>query len=756
MKIGGASAEITWKGFGPSADSADSLNDTEIEIPYSVEQTVWTSWWTVPGGFSWADTASKITVTDNLGPVTLQLYIQATSNNYVQPTIWADNSGTPGSEIWLGTPKYGPFGPGWWSWELTLTEPAGPIWIGGRITDLSGGNSKIARRTSGGAGNYFRPATDPWTYYAGYDIAYKVDGGYQRVELSGTPGDYVATGTFISGVVDLGDGIQLSSVKWTSQEPSPTAIDTVPPPPKTVSVRGSDIVPTVAKGGGAWADKDVPDLTDPEWGGDAVYELLATISVGDAPRGVACDETVGKTLVTNFGADTVSVIDTASNTVGATVGVGDGPCGVACDESVGKAFVANSESNTVSVIHTSSGTVSTTISVGASPQGVACDETAGKTFVAASGVAPLTVNPTEDSYTDTLNAGINFGGDPEIQAWDVVANSRKKYGFIRFPIGEGITDAVLRLYKSGGGTGTVYVRRVLADWGEYTITWNNQPSLSGTLYSFSVGTGWNEVNITGLVQDWSEGTYPNYGLALTTVPTDHWFKFYSRGTGSPPELVLTYLPKVSVIHTASGTVSATIYVGSGPVGVACDETAGKAFVSNSGDDSVTVIHTPSNTVSATIDVGTTPEGIDCDETVGKTFVANYDSDTVSVIHTASDTVSATVEVGTNPRGVVCDETVGKTFVTNSGNDCVSVIDSSSNLVVGTISIGDSPYGIDCDESAEKVFAANNGDDSVSVISDAEEINYLLPFAEYESEDIVVPAERKRYVQFRATFWGDTS
>jgi YVTN family beta-propeller protein len=61
--------------------------------------------------------------------------------------------------------------------------------------------------------------------------------------------------------------------------------------------------------------------------------------------------------VTNRGDNTVSVIDTASNTVVATVTVVSGPVGVAITPDGKNAYVANSSDNTVSVIATASNMV---------------------------------------------------------------------------------------------------------------------------------------------------------------------------------------------------------------------------------------------------------------------------------------------------------------------------------------------------------------------------------------------------------------
>jgi YVTN family beta-propeller protein len=69
----------------------------------------------------------------------------------------------------------------------------------------------------------------------------------------------------------------------------------------------------------------------------------------------------------SFNPSTVSVIDTATNTVSATVPVGLGPVGVAVKPDSGKVYVANEGANTVSVIDTATNTVIATIPVGNAP-----------------------------------------------------------------------------------------------------------------------------------------------------------------------------------------------------------------------------------------------------------------------------------------------------------------------------------------------------------------------------------------------------
>ena len=99
--------------------------------------------------------------------------------------------------------------------------------------------------------------------------------------------------------------------------------------------------------------------------------VVATVPVGN-PIGVAITPDGAFAYVTNGNASTVSVIETASNTVVApTVRVGTSPVGVAITPDGAFAYVTNRTSNTVSVIETASPKrVVATVGVGLGPFGV--------------------------------------------------------------------------------------------------------------------------------------------------------------------------------------------------------------------------------------------------------------------------------------------------------------------------------------------------------------------------------------------------
>src|SRR5438876_12395638 len=78
--------------------------------------------------------------------------------------------------------------------------------------------------------------------------------------------------------------------------------------------------------------------------------VVATVAVGSIPFGVAITPDGTRAYVTNRGSASVSVIDTSSNTVGAAAaGVGE-PDGVAITPDGTRAYVTNQCSRCVSVL----------------------------------------------------------------------------------------------------------------------------------------------------------------------------------------------------------------------------------------------------------------------------------------------------------------------------------------------------------------------------------------------------------------------
>lgn len=163
---------------------------------------------------------------------------------------------------------------------------------------------------------------------------------------------------------------------------------------------------------------------------------------------------------------------------------------------------------------------------------------------------------------------------------------------------------------------------------------------------------------------------------------------------------------VAVIDTVTNKVVGTVNVGYHPIGVAVSPDGTKVYVTNIrkhfegeviiDEDSdffigtVSVIDTATDTVTATVQVEKEPSGIAVSPSGTKVYVANYGNDSVSIIDTATNKVIGTVEVGSYPNGVAVTPDGKKVYVANQGSNNVSVIDTATNKVTGSINVGNSP------------------------------------------------------------------
>jgi YVTN family beta-propeller protein len=278
----------------------------------------------------------------------------------------------------------------------------------------------------------------------------------------------------------------------------------------------------------------------------------ATITVGTTPYDVAINPSGTFAYVSNYGSDTVSKIDLATNTVAATIIVGDGPWGLAINPLGTFAYVSNDQNGTVSKIDLATNTVVTTITVeqwpwyvGINPAGTFAYVTnrsnniVSKIDLATNAVTSFTIpNP-----SCVLNQGFpcdsNFG---------VAFNSDATFAYVSRPD-------------------------------------------KGTVAKINL-------NDNSVVNTITVGSSPR-GLAINPSGTFAYVSNYASNN-------------VSKIDLATNTVVATIPVGSFPYGVAINPSGTFAYVSNrgsTGPGSVSKIDLATNTVAATIPVGSLPYGV---------------------------------------------------------------------------------------------------------------------------------------------------
>jgi YVTN family beta-propeller protein len=92
-----------------------------------------------------------------------------------------------------------------------------------------------------------------------------------------------------------------------------------------------------------------------------------------------------------------------------------------------------------------------------------------------------------------------------------------------------------------------------------------------------------------------------------------------------------------------------------------------AYVTNYGSNNVSVISTATNSVTATISVGTNPYGIAITPSGSLAYVTNYGSASISVITLATNTVATTFTVIDNPTAIAIAPNGNYAYFTRFGN-----------------------------------------------------------------------------------------
>jgi YVTN family beta-propeller protein len=170
---------------------------------------------------------------------------------------------------------------------------------------------------------------------------------------------------------------------------------------------------------------------------------------------------------------------------------------------------------------------------------------------------------------------------------------------------------------------------------------------------------------------------------------------------------------VSVVNTATNTVSTTVSVPASPSGVAVTPDGNYVYVACQGGNNVVVISTATNAIVATIPVGTTPVQVAVTPNGAQVYVVVRGLNQVAVIDVASNTVLGNVAVGSRPVAVAFNVNGTRAYVPNLYGGNVSVIDTASRTVVSTFTAGSGPSAVTV-TAANKIYVSNQYGNSVTV------------------------------------------
>lgn len=201
--------------------------------------------------------------------------------------------------------------------------------------------------------------------------------------------------------------------------------------------------------------------------------------------------------------------------------------------------------------------------------------------------ASICLPATQDSFTVQDKPQQVHGPDLELKIKpDPGFERRLLIGFdlSSIPPTRAVVDAKLRLYETSSISGqTINLYRLTDSWVESQMNWTMRDSVNrwitpGGDYSATpvasfvpnLANQYREINITGLAQNWVNGTFSNYGLILRASGSNGESKFASREvltTSQRPELCIThqqaqvFTPAPSATPSQISTATPTITPG---------------------------------------------------------------------------------------------------------------------------------------------------------------------------------------------------
>jgi YVTN family beta-propeller protein len=137
-------------------------------------------------------------------------------------------------------------------------------------------------------------------------------------------------------------------------------------------------------------------------------KVLATISVGSGPHVIVLSPKADLAYVTNYLGNTISVIDTTTNSLTNTfTSVGASPDGLGITPDGTELYIANEiSSGTVTVLNASTGAIEKTITVGANPRYLSISPNGKLVYVANEDSGTISVI---DTSTQTVKTSITIG-----------------------------------------------------------------------------------------------------------------------------------------------------------------------------------------------------------------------------------------------------------------------------------------------------------------------------------------------------------
>ena len=207
--------------------------------------------------------------------------------------------------------------------------------------------------------------------------------------------------------------------------------------------------------------------------------------------------------------------------------------------------------------------------------------------------------------------------------------------------------------------------------------------------------------------------------------------------------------RVVVVDTVRGGVVGSIPVGSRPYALAVtpDAAGSEVWVPNHDAASVSIIDTATNTVTRTLPVAPNPHWVTFSPDGRFAYTANHESNRITVLDVATKTVVGEVRVGRSPHSVAVSPTDPLVANVNYDGHSVSVIDTRMNTVTTTIEqVGAHPQALAWAPDGRHLYTANVDDGTVSVVNtESMTVTARIPTGKSPTSIAVDPSGQNAYV-----------
>src|SRR4051794_26442177 len=111
------------------------------------------------------------------------------------------------------------------------------------------------------------------------------------------------------------------------------------------------------------------------------------------------------------------------------------------------------------------------------------------------------------------------------------------------------------------------------------------------------------------------------------------------------------------------------------------------YVSNEQDNTISVINSASLTVTTTIDVGHRPRGIAVSRDNTRLYVAAGDDDRIDVVDLKTRKIVGFIDCGQDPEFFAIHPDGKRAFVSNENDNLISVVNLEAKIITEEIPVG---------------------------------------------------------------------